>query len=118
MLLVAEIGGVQIVDVHRKPPAELQEARHLGPQAVADDQRIGADIEWRCRAELAAPEPDGADVPEILIQHVGHHAEHARKIAVVDLIFEIDDDDRAKAVFDCRHQSRSGFAPIRRSRAG
>ena len=93
---------MQIEDVHRKPPAEHQEARHLGPQAVADDQRIGTDIEWRCRAELAAPESDGADVPEIFIQHVGHHAEHVRKIAVVDLIFEIDDDDGAKAVLDPR----------------
>ena len=37
-------------------------------------------------------------MPEIRIQHIGHHAEHAREIAVVDLIFEIDDDDGAKAV--------------------
>ncbi len=31
MLLTDEIGGVQIVDVFRKAPAELQKAGHLGP---------------------------------------------------------------------------------------
>ena len=114
-----QIGGVKVVDVHGKAPAELQEARHFGPQAVADDQRIGSDIERRRRSKLAAPESDGVDVPEILVQHIRHHAEHVRQIAVVDLIFEIDNGDRAKTVFDPGPSSRrSCLAPIRRSSAG
>jgi hypothetical protein len=84
---------VQIVDVNRELPAELQEARHFSPQAVADDQRIVADVERRCLAKLAAPTSDGVDVPEIFVQYIRHHAEHAREIAVVNFVFEIDVDD-------------------------
>ena len=38
--------------------------------------------------------------PEIPIQHIRHHAKYVWQPTVVDLIFKIDDDDRAKAVFD------------------
>ena len=74
------------------------EARHLRPGAVGNEQRVGADIERRRRAEFAAPQPDGAHVLEILVQHVRHHAEHVGQIAVGDLVFEIADDDRGEIV--------------------
>src|SRR5262245_50953852 len=108
---------MEIVDVHREAPAEHQEAGHLGPQTVADDQGVGADIKRWCRAELAAPASDDAYEPEIRIQQVDHQAEYTRQIAVIDLILEIYDGDRAKPAAHARAHVRSGFAPIRRSRA-
>ena len=71
-----EIGGVQIVNVFRKAPAELQEAGHLGPERIADDQRVVVDRERRRGAELAAPASDGLDVPEIAVQDIGDQAQH------------------------------------------
>ena len=81
---------------------------------VGDEQRIGADVEGRARAELAAPQLDGAHVLEMLVEHVRHHAQRIWKIAVGDLILEVADDDRAEIPAhdtDC-------FAPIKRSRPG
>ena len=59
-------------------------------------------------------------MPEVLVQHVGHHAEHVRKTAVLDLVFEIDDGYRTKTVLDTEAALTTGSAcaPIRRSSAG
>ena len=50
-----EIGGVLVEDVHRELPAQHHEASHLRPSAIGDEQRVGADVEWRRGAEFAAP---------------------------------------------------------------
>ena len=109
-----EIGGVLIEDVRRKFPTQHHEAGHLGPGAVGDEQRVGADVERRRGAEFAAPQSDGAHVLEVLIQHVRHHAEHVGQIAVCDLILEVADDDRGEVL---AHASDC-LAPIRRNSAG
>ena len=38
------------------------------------------------------PHSNGVHVPEVLVQHVRHHAQRLREPAVGDLILEIDDD--------------------------
>ena len=75
-------------------PAEHHEAGELGPGGVRDDQGVGAGVERRPRAEFAAPHADGPHVAQVLIQHVRHHAQDVRQVAVGDLVLEVDDDDR------------------------
>jgi hypothetical protein len=109
-----QVGGVQVEDVLGEFPAQHHKTGELGPGAIGDEQRVGADIEGRRRTEFTTPQSDGADVPEILVQHVRHHAQHVRQLAVFDLIFEVADDD-------CREMpahSSTCLAPIMRSRAG
>jgi len=86
----------------------------LGPRAVGDEKRVGADVETRDRAELSAPHSDGAYVLEELVQDVHDHAQHARKSARLNLVFEVTDVDRDE-VF--AHDSDC-LAPILRSSAG
>ena len=97
-----------------KFPTQRHEASHLRPSAIGDEQRVGADVERRGRAEFAAPHADGAHVLEVLIQHVRDHAQHVGKLAVCDLVLEVADDDRGEVLahdIDC-------LAPIRRNRPG
>ena len=86
----------------------------LGPRAVGDEKRVGADVETRDRAELSAPHSDGAHVLEKLIQYVHDHAQHARKSARLNLVFEVTDVDRDEVL---AHDSDC-LAPILRSSAG
>ena len=105
---------MQVEDVYRELPAQHHEARHLGPRAVGDEQRIGADVERRGRAKFSAPHADGAHVLKILIQHVRDHAQHVGKSAVLDFVFEVDDVDGGEVL---AHDSDC-FAPIIRNSAG
>ena len=57
------------------------EACQFRPGAVGDEERVRSGVEGGC-AELAAPHANGTHVPEIHIQHVRHHAQHVRKVAV------------------------------------
>ena len=97
-----------------KSPVQYHEAAHLGPSAVGDEQCVGADVEWRGRAKISAPHSNGVHVPEIFIQHVRHHAQDVREVAISYFIFEIADDDRSKIPLhnvDC-------LAPIKRNSPG
>ena len=85
-----EVGRMQVEDMYWKWPAQNYETGQLGPRAVGDEKRIGANIEWRSRTKLSAPHSDGAYVLKELIQHVHDHAQHARKSAGFDLVFEVD----------------------------
>src|SRR5262249_45452048 len=109
-----EVGSVKVKDVYRKWPVQNYETGQLGPWAVGDEKRVGADVERRDRAELSAPQPDGAYVLEELIQHVHDHAQHARKSARLNLVFEVTDADRNEVL---AHDSDC-LAPILRSSAG
>jgi hypothetical protein len=50
-------------------------ARHLGPCAVGDEERIVADVERRRAAEVAAPLAHAAHMLEIFVQQVRDHAQ-------------------------------------------
>ena len=54
---------------------------------------------------------------EVLVEHVGDHAQHARQVAVIDLIFEIDDDDLLEGSTGAA-SFQVLLAPVRRSKAG
>src|SRR5262245_5025220 len=97
-----------------KWPTQGYEAGQLGPRAVGDQECVGADVKRRGRAKLSTPHPDGAYVLEELVQHVHDHAQHARKPAGFDFVFEVNDIDLGEVLAhdnDC-------FAPIFRSKAG
>ena len=106
-MLVEEVDGER--------PAQDLEAGHFRPQRVADDERVGADVEGRGRAELSPPQMDGAHVLQVLVQHVCHHAQRLGELAGVGLELEIDDDDLVEV--SAAHVG-SCLAPIRRSRPG
>jgi hypothetical protein len=109
-----EIGGVLIEDVLGEFPAQHLEAGQFGPAAIAREQGIGSDVERRRITELAAPQTDGVYVPAILIQHIGHHAQHVWKVTGRDLILEVADDD----VFEVAAHFRDCFLPRNRNKAG
>ena len=92
------------------------ETGHFGPATVPAEQRVGTDIKRRCGAELTPPPPHGAHVSKLLVQYVRHHAQHVRQIAVLDLIFEVSDDN-VPEVFAHSYDT-DGFAPTNRSRPG
>src|SRR5262245_15881512 len=105
---------MQVEDVYWKWPTQGYETSQLGPRAVGDEKCVGADVERRDRAELSAPHADGAHVLEELVQHVHDHAQHARKPAGFDFVFEVNDVDLGEVL---AHDSDC-FAPILRSSAG
>ena len=85
---------MQIENMNREAPAQHQKASHLRP-GYTYQQRVRPDIKgWR-RAEFPAPASNGSYVTQLCVQHVGDHAQHARQVAVGDLVFEIADDDIA-----------------------
>ena len=98
-----------------KFPAQRHEAGHFRPRAVGDEQRVGADVERRRRAEFAAPQPDGAHVLKVLVQHVRHHAEHVGQVR--RRRSRIRSRQTTIVVKFSAHDSDC-FAPIRRSRPG
>src|SRR5262249_9026511 len=106
----SEIGSVKVKDVYRKWPAQNYETGQLGPRAISNEKRVTADVERWGLAKLSAPHPDGAYVLKILIQHAHDHAQHARKSARLNLVFEVADVDRAEVL---AHDSDC-FAPILR----
>jgi len=93
---------MQVEDVSRKLPPQHPEAGQFRLKAVADNERILANIKRRGGAEFALPLPDGAEVLKVFVQHIGDHAQRAWEIpggeavvAAADLVLEVDDDDRA-----------------------
>ena len=114
MLLAAEIGGVQIEDVHREISSPDHEAGHFRPCGIGDEQCVGADVERRRGAEFAAPHSDGAHVLKVRIQHVRDHAQHVREFAVCNFVLEVADDDRAEVLA----HAKVCLAPIKRNSPG
>jgi len=75
---------------------------------------VGPGIERRGGAEFVPPLADGANVLEVLVQHVGDHTQDLRQVAVCDFILKVADYDRPEVIIhdiDC-------FAPISRNKAG
>src|SRR6516165_9650302 len=77
-----EISRVQVVDMGRKCPAQYHETSQFRPCAISNKECVGANIEWRSLAKVTAPQPNGAYVPEMGVQHIHDHTQHAGKIAV------------------------------------
>src|SRR6516165_3379493 len=105
---------MQVKDVMRELPAESQKTGQFGPSTVSHEERVRADIEWRCGAEFAPPKPNGAHVFEALVQQVHHETKHARQFAVANFILEIGNSELPKVC----HLSISILPPTRRSSAG
>ena len=41
---------------------------------ISDDHRVRADVKRRFRAEVIAPQFDGADALKVFVEHAGDHA--------------------------------------------
>src|SRR5258708_3507614 len=100
----------------RKLPAQLQETSELRPRGVSDKQSVRLDVERRRRFKLVSPQPDGANVPELVVQHMRDHAQRSGEAAGSDLVFEIANDDLAKASVPV-HDSDC-LRPMMRSKQG
>jgi hypothetical protein len=109
-----EIGGMEVENILRKRPAKRQETGHFRPGRIGDNQRVRSNIERRLRAEIVSPPADGAHVLKGFVQHVHNHAENAKHVAGLNLIFEVDHGDG----FEILAHFRDCLAPIFRNKAG
>ena len=105
MLLTEKISGVQIIDVFRGAPAELEKTRHLRPERITDDQRIIVDRKRRRGAELTSPTSDGFHVLQIAVQDGGDQTQHDRQAAIFDFVLEVEDNDAAEMFPRARHSA-------------